>query len=110
MTTTKLSGLQRQACLAVICTVSTTPSAVLEILLDLLPIHVYLERETRWITCRLQQAAISMIIFQTEIYSIESCVWKLDQMPPTYKSIKICLDSQEALKAPAPYRCNFKIV
>ncbi|KAJ8918712.1 hypothetical protein NQ315_015032 [Exocentrus adspersus] len=37
-----------------------TPSAALEILLDLPPLHIYLERETRWATYRNRQLAINL--------------------------------------------------
>ncbi|MVN24507.1 hypothetical protein GO639_04910 [Staphylococcus aureus] len=49
----KLSGLQIQVCLAISGTISITPSAAMEILLDLPPLHIFLEREARWTAYRL---------------------------------------------------------
>ncbi|XP_074034177.1 uncharacterized protein isoform X1 [Leptinotarsa decemlineata] len=53
----KLSGSQRQACLAISGDISTTPSASMEILLDIPPLHIFLERETRWTAYRLVHIA-----------------------------------------------------
>ncbi|KAJ8976491.1 hypothetical protein NQ317_018435 [Molorchus minor] len=58
---TKLSGLQRLASLAITGALRTTPSAAMEILLDLPPLHIFMEREARWATYRLHQASSSML-------------------------------------------------
>ncbi|KAJ8983160.1 hypothetical protein NQ317_016259 [Molorchus minor] len=199
---TKLSGLQRLASLAITGALRTTPSAAMEILLDLPPLHIFMEREARWATYRLHQASSSMLqattmeqnrliddikshsilsmpsdvmpsrtssnlyykvlfpkrdewernkdalqkadscwftdgsktpegtgagvhscnprtrisvslgtnatVFQAEVYAIELCVGRLEQMNPIRRTIKIFSDSQAALKALFSYRCNSK--
>ena len=40
-------------------TFRTTPTAVMEALLGLTPLHIYLEREARWAKYRLYQAAVN---------------------------------------------------
>ncbi|KAJ8984985.1 hypothetical protein NQ317_016896, partial [Molorchus minor] len=192
---TKLSGLQRLASLAITGALRTTPSAAMEILLDLPPLHIFMEREARWATYRLHQASSSMLqattmeqnrliddikshsilsmpsdvmpsrtssnlyykvlfpkrdewerykdalqkadscwftdgsktpegnrswstqlqpkdtnictnatVFQAEVYAIELCVGRLEQMNPIRRTIKIFSDSQAALKALFSYR------
>ena len=59
MAQAKLNGLQRQACLAITGAICSTPTAAMEALLGLLPLHIVLEREARWATYRLHQAATS---------------------------------------------------
>ncbi|KAJ8913420.1 hypothetical protein NQ315_017163 [Exocentrus adspersus] len=56
----KLSSIQRLACRAITGAISSTPSAALEILLDLPPLHIYLEREARWATYRNRHLAINL--------------------------------------------------
>ncbi|KAJ8968113.1 hypothetical protein NQ317_002439 [Molorchus minor] len=201
---TKLSGLQRLASLAITGALRTTPSAAMEILLDLPPLHIFMEREARWATYRLHQASSSMLqattmeqnrliddikshsilsmpsdvmpsrtssnlyykvlfpkrdewecnkdalqkadscwftdgsktpegtgagvhscnprtrisvslgtnatVFQAEVYAIELCMGRLEQMNPIRRTIKIFSDSQAALKALVSYRCNSKTV
>ncbi|KAJ8974399.1 hypothetical protein NQ317_011243 [Molorchus minor] len=195
---TKLSGLQRMASLAITGALRTTPSAAMEILLDLPPLHIFMEREARWATYRLHRASSSMLqattmeqnrliddikshsilsmpsdvmpsrtssnlyykvlfpkrdewernkdalqkadscwftdgsktpegtgagvhscnprtrisvslgtnatVFQAEVYAIELCVGRLEQMNPIRRTIKIFSDSQAALKALFSYR------
>lgn len=55
----KLSSLQRQACLLITGAFRTTPTAAMEALLGLTPLHIYLQGEARWATYRLHQAAVS---------------------------------------------------
>ncbi|KAJ8966512.1 hypothetical protein NQ317_010498 [Molorchus minor] len=56
-----LLRLQRLASLAITGALRTTPSAAMEILLDLPPLHIFMEREARWATYRLHQASSSML-------------------------------------------------
>ncbi|KAJ8981791.1 hypothetical protein NQ317_006871 [Molorchus minor] len=49
-------------------------------------------------------------VFQAEVYAIELCVGRLEQMNPIRRTIKIFSDSQAALKALFSYRCNSKTV
>lgn len=56
----KLSGLQRVASLAVTGAISTTPSVAMEILLDIPPLHIFVEREARLAMYRFYHTACQM--------------------------------------------------
>ncbi|XP_074027682.1 uncharacterized protein [Leptinotarsa decemlineata] len=59
----RLSGIQRQACLAATGAMRTTPTASLEVLLNLTPLHLYIQGEARSVISRLTrgQMPISML-------------------------------------------------
>lgn len=203
---TKLNGLQRQACLAITGAFRTTPTAAMELLLGIPPLHIFLEREALKTTYRmyhtngyqvdgkrnaegskllefvtahgvlgmptdlmpkthttsalpytvafpkreeweqnesaLQKADLCLFtdgsktdsgvgagvyganpktrlsiglgnkatIFQAEVHAIEMGVRRLQNRPQTHKTIKICSDSQAALKALNSTNCNSKTV
>lgn len=54
----ELSKLQRLACIAITGALRTTPTAALEILTDLIPLHIHIEGEAQLSLLRLQQGGL----------------------------------------------------
>lgn len=56
----KLNRIQRTACLAISGAISTTPTAALEVLLDMPPLHIHIQKEAARTAYRLKQMSICM--------------------------------------------------
>ncbi|XP_073978772.1 uncharacterized protein [Rhodnius prolixus] len=108
-----LSGIQRLACLSVTGAMRTSPTAALEVLLNLPPLHIYIQGVTRAVVVRLMEGQAPITVrhggaYQELYEELEAdpiLGLPSDFMTPKYnfdKPFKVCIGDREAWRRGPP--------